>query len=70
MMKKIKIVTEFIKLDQLLKLAGIANDGSSAKYMILNGEVQVNGEKEIRRGKKIYPNDKITIKDEIIIVEN
>ncbi|MDR3259102.1 MAG: RNA-binding S4 domain-containing protein [Fusobacteriaceae bacterium] len=69
-MKKVKITTEFIKLDQLLKLAGIADDGSSAKYMILNGKIKVNGEIELRRGKKIRPNDKIEIKDEIIIVES
>lgn len=51
-MEKIKIDTEFIKLGQLLKLAGVADSGVHAKVIIGNGEVRVNGEVEIQRGKK------------------
>ena len=53
----IKIVTEFIKLDQLLKFSGVAETGGFAKDMILNGEVNVNGEVCLMRGKKIRPGD-------------
>jgi len=68
-MEKIKIITEFIKLDQLLKLAGIVGNGSEAKYLILEGNVKVNGEVEIRRGKKIYPKDVVEVAGEKISVE-
>lgn len=63
-MEKIKISTEFIKLDQLLKFANITENGADAKYLIVNGYVCVNGEKEERRGRKIYPGDKVLIEFE------
>jgi len=63
-MEKIKISTEFIKLDQLLKFANITENGADAKYLIVNGYVCVNGEVEERRGKKIYPGDKVLIEFE------
>ena len=58
---KIKINTEYIKLDSALKYSGIAENGAFAKEMILNGEVLVNGEVETRRGKKLYPGDNFTV---------
>lgn len=70
----IKITTEFIKLDQLLKFSGIADNGSFAKEIILDGLVKYNGEVCTMRGKKVYPGDKVLIEipDELteeIIVE-
>jgi ribosome-associated protein len=44
---------EFIKLDALLKAAGLAPSGGVAKEMIQSGDVTVNGEKETRRGAKL-----------------
>lgn len=32
-MEEIKIVTPFIKLDQLIKFAGLAETGAKAKYL-------------------------------------
>lgn len=61
---EIKITTPFIKLDQLLKFAGMVSTGGEAKDVILEGLVKVNGETEIRRGKKIYPGDEIFYNDE------
>ena len=51
--QRIKIDTEFIKLDQLLKLSNQVSTGGEAKVCILSEEVKVNGEIETRRGKKI-----------------
>ena len=70
----IKITTEYIKLDQLLKFSGIADNGAFAKEIILDGLVKYNGEICTMRGKKVYPGDKvlIDIPDELteeIIVE-
>lgn len=58
---KIKISTEFIKLDQLLKFAGIAESGADAKMMIAEGTVSLNGEVCSMRGKKIRPGDVVTV---------
>lgn len=70
-MKKqvIEITTPFIKLDSLLKFAGISPDGVSAKQLVLNEEVSVNGEICTMRGKKIYPGDVVAVEDIELTVE-
>jgi len=68
-LQEVEITTEFIKLDQLLKFAGITETGGVAKEAIQNGEVSVNGEICTQRGKKIRKGDKISLDDiEVIIV--
>ena len=54
---EIEITTEYIKLDQLLKFSGIAENGAMAKAMILDGIISVNGEVCLMRGKKIRSKD-------------
>ncbi|NMA80154.1 MAG: RNA-binding S4 domain-containing protein [Clostridiales bacterium] len=66
---KVEISTEYIKLDQLLKFAGIAETGGHAKDMILDGIVMVNGDLCEMRGKKIRKGDIITVDDITINVE-
>lgn len=56
-----KISTEYIRLEQFLKLAGICDTGGQAKLMIKGGEVLVNGKTELRRGRKLYPDDSVTV---------
>ena len=58
-MEKIKISTEFIKLDALLKYAALVGTGGEAKQVIQDGLVGVNGETCLMRGKKLYPGDKV-----------
>lgn len=67
--EKVKISTEFIKLDQFLKWLAVVDSGSQAKQVILDGKVKVNDEVETRRGRKIYPEYKVEIFDKIYIVE-
>ena len=67
--EKVKISTEFIKLDQFLKGLAIVDSGSQAKQVILDGRVKVNDEVETRRGRKIYPEYKVEIFDRIYVVE-
>lgn len=62
-MKEISITTEFIKLDQFLKLCGVVQTGGQAKMMIADSMITVNGEVSIQRGKKIRKNDIVEIKD-------
>ena len=66
--EKIAIKTEFIKLDQLLKFSGVADIGSEAKQMVLDGIVKVNGEVCTTRGKKIRPGDLVEITGEDMII--
>ncbi len=55
--EQISIKTEFIKLQQLLKLAGMVDQGSDAKIYIAEGMVKVNDVIATERGKKIRPGD-------------
>lgn len=64
---KIKITTEFIKLDQLLKFSGVAETGGHSKEIITSGEVSVNGEVCTMRGKKIRSGDCVIISSDITI---
>ena len=54
-MNTIEITTEYIKLQDLLKLAGLTYTGGEAKVMVQEGLVKVNGEGCTMRGKKIRP---------------
>ena len=58
--QKIKIDSEFIKLDSFLKYAGAFVTGGQAKIEIKLGNVLVNGEVCTMRGKKLYNKDKVT----------
>ncbi len=55
--QRIQIDSDYIKLDSLLKLAGLVMSGGEAKLVIQDGLVKVNGDVEIRRGRKLYPGD-------------
>ncbi len=58
-MKKQSIHTEFIRLDTLLKLTGMADTGGQAKEVIQAGHVMVNGEYCTQRGKKLRDGDTV-----------
>ena len=62
--EEIKITTEYIKLDQLLKFAGLASNGAEAKDMILDEIVYFNGEVCTMRGKKVRPGDSVLVQFE------
>ncbi len=69
MAQSIKITTEFIKLDALLKFASIVNSGGEAKMLIQDGQILVNGEVCTMRGKKIRSGDKVTYGDKEVVIE-
>ena len=58
-MVSIAIQTETIRLSQMLKLAGLVQDGAEANFRIANQEVRVNGVVEIRRGRKLRIGDRV-----------
>lgn len=69
-MESVKIKDEFIKLGQVLKLAGLVESGVDAKFVIQDGLVKVNGSIETQRGKKIYSGDVIEFENKQIKVVN
>lgn len=56
-MEEIKLREEYIKLGQVLKVAGLVESGVDAKFVILDGLVKVNGQVDTQRGKKLYEGD-------------
>ena len=67
--KSIHIDTEFIKLDALLKYAGLCYTGGEAKAAIQMGFVRVNGNICTERGKKIRSGDIVLFEGVEMIVE-
>lgn len=68
MTKKVKITTEYIKLDQLLKLADYVQTGGEARGFIAGASILVDGQPTWSRGKKIYPGSTVTVgADELLI---
>ena len=57
---EIPIHTEFIKLQDFLKIANAIESGGMAKTFIQEGDVLVNGEVCTMRGKKLHPGDEVT----------
>ena len=66
---KIEIDSEFIRLQDLLKLSGVCATGGMAKVVIQNGEVLVNGEVCTMRGKKMRAGDRARFDNTEIEVE-
>ncbi len=59
-MRTITITTEYIKLQDLLKLGNLVETGGEAKERIQAGEARVNGEVCTQRGKKLRPGDRVS----------
>lgn len=67
-MEEVKISTEFIKLEALLKFAGVVETGGEAKERIQSGDVKVNGETCLMRGKKLRAGDRVELDGEGLVV--
>lgn len=68
MQKEVPIKSEHIKLDSLLKYAGLCITGGEAKSLIEEGFVFVNGESCTQRGKKIRPGDQVVLNDATLVI--
>jgi ribosome-associated protein len=58
-----------IRLDQFLKLHGVADSGGHAKALVQSGKVKVNGEVDLRRGRKLRTGDVIVVGDTRLTVD-
>lgn len=52
---------EYITLDALLKVTGLADSGGGAKAMIAAGKVQVDGQQELRKTCKLRPGQVVAV---------
>ena len=57
------ITTEFIELNQLLKLCGLAESGGAGGALVSEGNVQVDGQPELRKRCKIRPGQVVQLGD-------
>lgn len=64
--QEIAIRSEFIKMDSLLKYAGLCMTGGEAKSLIEEGCVLFNGEVCTMRGKKVRPGDQVSLGDALL----
>ena len=60
-MDLVHIHTEFIKLDALLKFAGLCETGGEAKELIQAGAVTLNGGVCTQRGRKCRAGDTVSL---------
>ena len=67
-MQEIRIHTEYIKLDDLLKFAGLLGTGGMAKAVIQDGLVKVDGEICTMRGKKLRGGEIVEFQSQTIKV--
>nr|WP_194723479.1 RNA-binding S4 domain-containing protein [Noviherbaspirillum malthae] len=52
---------EYVELNQLLKLVGIADSGGAGKAIVARGEVQVDGKPETRKTCKLRPGQLVSL---------
>ena len=62
------IHTEFIKLQDAMKVANIVYSGGEAKQLILEEQVKVNGEVCTMRGKKLRSGDKFSFMGNTFVI--
>ena len=65
----ITVRAEPIELCQLLKFAGLAENGGAAKAIISEGQVLLNGVVETQKRKKVMGGDRVTLGEETIVVK-
>lgn len=59
---------EFIALNDLLKITGVADSGGAGKLMVASGDVTVDGQQELRKTCKIRVGQVVMVGDDIKIV--
>jgi ribosome-associated protein len=65
----IELTSEYIELNQLLKVAGVVDSGGAGKNLVASGVVSVDGKQELRKTAKIRSGQVVTLGDVRIIVK-
>ena len=68
-MQEFELRGEWIALDDLLKVTGLASSGGAAKAMIADGQVKLDGVLETRKTKKIRAGQMVSLGGERIKVK-
>ena len=55
--------TEFVEINQLLKLSGLVDSGGAGKNLVASGVVSVDGTKELRKTAKIRAGQTVSLGD-------
>lgn len=65
----IEIHTEYIELQQLLKILNLISSGGQAKQFLNEYDVLVDDIKEARRGRKIYNGMKVKVDNKTYLIK-
>lgn len=63
-----ELTSDYIELNQLLKLSGVCDSGGAGKALVAQGLVQVDGHPESRKTAKIRAGQVVTCRDVRIAV--
>lgn len=55
--------SDYVELNQLLKLVGICDSGGAGKMLVASGGVSVDGQTELRKTCKIRAGQVVTLTD-------
>ncbi|MEQ1813221.1 MAG: RNA-binding S4 domain-containing protein [Candidatus Nitrotoga sp.] len=64
-----KLGSEYIELNQLLKLVGLCDSGGAGKVLVAEGAVSVDGKVELRKTRKVRAGSVVTLGDARITVK-
>ncbi|MBI2573728.1 RNA-binding S4 domain-containing protein [Candidatus Woesearchaeota archaeon] len=62
-------MSQYIELNDFLKINNVASTGGQVKIIIRSGVVKLNGVIETQNRKKLVVGDKITVENKIFIVD-
>jgi ribosome-associated protein len=66
--RDVEVREDGIRLGQLLKLAGLVDNGSDVKVLLEQGVVTVGGRGETRRGRQLRDGDVVAVGEERVRV--
>lgn len=68
-MREVEVREDGIRLGQLMKLAGLVDNGSDVKPLLEQGLVTVGGRTETRRGRQLKKGDVVRVgEDQVRLV--
>lgn len=63
-----QLESDYVELNQLLKLTGLCDSGGAGKMLVASGAVFVDGVTESRKTRKIRAGNTVTVGEHIIEV--
>ncbi|MBB5191896.1 ribosome-associated protein [Silvimonas terrae] len=66
-MLEVEIDSEYIALNDLLKIAGVVDSGGAGKALVASGVVKVDGVQELRKTNKIRPGMTVDVDGQVLI---